>query len=412
MKKLRAKLLAAALGVTFAAAGYAAYPYSDDLAWGMHDDGLLWLKAWNRAFVGDPGAGGSGIYPAPDGPANIYYGVVWVGTLVRGNTHLSGDLFIGAKNAIPEWRELPPTDREILMSNRSNWAMRPRYIKQFGTLDSYCRVDDADAGEKGPIPVSCDVHGVSWSREELDDFVAFRYHVKNEGSENLDEVYVAIAYDFDIGGEFSRRDDLVGLDRERLMPYMYDGDRRHPYLGLVCVNGPVRGARSWSSDTRTPSESIYKAAFECERKTPNDWCVLLSSGPYRIRSGQKQITTFAVVAGGDLEELQNNADAAAEAFARTPQPEPARPSAFRLFQNRPNPVEVSTKITFACATRAKVELAVYDVAGRRVATLADRVYDAGVYELEWAPVGVPPGVYLYEMRAAGERSVKAMVVAR
>jgi hypothetical protein len=396
-------------------AKYYAPPPADEIDWDVHDDGLLWLKVWNNGAVGDQ-MDGSGVYPAPNGPANIYQAEFWFGTKFKNEPERSRYYVVTPHYGLPPyygWRGLTP----VIMSRDPEWPQRPGYVKQEGTLDSYYRMYDAHAGEQSPIAVTCDVHGISWNREEYDDFIGFRYRLINDAKSPLEDVYMALVYDFDVGGSVSYIDDYVGFDDERKMPYVYDGDASHPYLGLVCVNGGVRGAHSWDI-MNDPDTDRYKYAymedpsFKCTRTKPYDWRVMLSTGPYEVRGGLTEVVTFAVVAGADLEELQNNADAAAEAFARTPQPEPARPSAFRLFQNRPNPVEVSTKITFACATRAKVELAVYDVAGRRVATLADRVYDAGVHELEWAPVGVPPGVYLYEMKAAGERSVKTMVVAR
>ena len=88
------------------------------------------------------------------------------------------------------------------------------------------------------------------------------------------------------------------------------------------------------------------------------------------------------------------------------------PAAFNLAQNRPNPVKTATKIRFSCRVSAKVKLAVYDLVGRRVATLADKIYQPGTYEVEWRPRNVAPGVYLYTLEAVNERFVKAMVVAR
>jgi hypothetical protein len=82
-----------------------------------------------------------------------------------------------------------------------------------------------------------------------------------------------------------------------------------------------------------------------------------------------------------------------------------------LAQNRPNPVGKYTTITFACDVSARVELAVYDLSGRKVTTLADRIYPPGTHNVDWRPGEVAPGVYLYKMEAAGEHFVKTMVYA-
>ncbi len=382
-------------------------PLTDEQDWDVHDDGLLWLKVWNNGVVGDA-MGGSGIYPAPNGPANIYRGEFWVGTSIK---IPQGRYWL---NVIcpPEWRGLTP----VIMSRDAEWAQVPSYIEREGTLDSYYRMDDNDAGESGPIPVTCDVHGISWYLDDYDDFIAFRYLLKNENRSKLENTYVALAYDFDIGGSLSYIDDYVGFDDARKMPYMYDANPNHPYLGLVCVEGPVRGAHAWDI-MNDPDTDRYKYAymadpsFDCEQTEPYDWRMMLSAGPYEIPAGITEAVTFAVVAGADLDALLENADTALAALKPGPPPERSLPKAFNLSQNVPNPVRTATKIIFSCRVSAKVKLAVYDLAGRRVATLADKIYQPGTYEVEWRPRNVSPGVYLYTLEAVDERLTKAMVVA-
>jgi len=54
-----------------------------------------------------------------------------------------------------------------------------------------------------------------------------------------------------------------------------------------------------------------------------------------------------------------------------------------LQQNYPNPFNPSTKIEFALDQPGSVLLAVYDLAGRRVATLEDGRFDSGVHTVVW-----------------------------
>jgi hypothetical protein len=405
MTIILAGLLLGAFLLTFpASAKEYVVPPADVQSWGVHDDGLLWLKVWNHGYVGDPE--GSGIYPAPDGPPNIYAGYFAVGGMAGNILHVTGGIPTG-------WRGLTP----VIMSRDPEWKQVPPHIKQEGTLDSYYRMTDSDAGESGPVPLRCDVHGISSCFEEYDDFIAFRYHLENGSRRKLEKTYLALAYDFDVGGSFSYIDDYVGFDDERKMPYMYDDDPSHPYLGLVCLKGSVRGAHSWGiTDDPANDEYLYwfmqDPSFDCEQTKPYDWRVMLSVGPYDIPAGATEITTFAVVAGADLDALLENADAALAAFMLGPPPERAVPKAFNLSQNHPNPATAYTKIRFACPVSARVKLAVYDLAGRRVATLADKIYQPGTYEVEWRPGRVAPGVYLYTLEATNERFVKAMVVAR
>jgi len=54
-----------------------------------------------------------------------------------------------------------------------------------------------------------------------------------------------------------------------------------------------------------------------------------------------------------------------------------------LGQNYPNPFNPSTSIDFSISAEGRVKAAVYDVSGRRVATLADRLFRAGPHTLRW-----------------------------
>ncbi len=68
----------------------------------------------------------------------------------------------------------------------------------------------------------------------------------------------------------------------------------------------------------------------------------------------------------------------------------------------PNPFDDETTITFTVPTSGRVRLSVYDVAGRRVRTLVDRLYSEGVYTSAWDGrrgngSRVPRGVYFYRL---------------
>jgi hypothetical protein len=57
----------------------------------------------------------------------------------------------------------------------------------------------------------------------------------------------------------------------------------------------------------------------------------------------------------------------------------ALPQSFSLSQNFPNPFNSETVIRFALPEPGEVELAVYNLAGQRVVSLAEGVREAGSY---------------------------------
>jgi len=88
----------------------------------------------------------------------------------------------------------------------------------------------------------------------------------------------------------------------------------------------------------------------------------------------------------------------------------AVPGHFALGQNYPNPFNTTTVIRFALPASEKVELAVHNLIGQKVATLVEGVWEAGTYTVHWdgrddsgRPLG--SGVYLYRLQT-GQQQVE------
>ncbi|MFN1836118.1 invasin domain 3-containing protein [Balneola sp. MJW-20] len=84
------------------------------------------------------------------------------------------------------------------------------------------------------------------------------------------------------------------------------------------------------------------------------------------------------------------------------------PSTFELYNNYPNPFNASTTIRFATPLEGPVNLEVYDVLGRKVATLADRNFQAGYHDIRWSSSGLASGIYIYRLVTSGGTFVKKM----
>lgn len=81
--------------------------------------------------------------------------------------------------------------------------------------------------------------------------------------------------------------------------------------------------------------------------------------------------------------------------------------ALRLGQNRPNPFRAETRIAFSTPEETRVRLRVFDLEGREVATLLDRVLSAGDHEATWdgrdaQGRSAPPGIYFYRLENGTE----------
>lgn len=85
------------------------------------------------------------------------------------------------------------------------------------------------------------------------------------------------------------------------------------------------------------------------------------------------------------------------------------PQDYALHNNYPNPFNPTTTITYALPEASQVQLTVYDLAGRTVATLADGTVEAGYGSAFWSGKDdsgrpVPTGIYLYRLTVDGLES--------
>jgi hypothetical protein len=87
------------------------------------------------------------------------------------------------------------------------------------------------------------------------------------------------------------------------------------------------------------------------------------------------------------------------------------PARLELAQNRPNPAGSSTLIEFTLPTAAPVTLSVFDLQGRRVASLLEReMRPAGANRVAFRPGRLASGVYLYRLEALGRSASRRLIV--
>jgi aminopeptidase N len=78
----------------------------------------------------------------------------------------------------------------------------------------------------------------------------------------------------------------------------------------------------------------------------------------------------------------------------------------------PCPARGAVNLEFSLPDAAEIELAVYDLAGRRVALLADGPVSAGRHQLTWETDGAPAGVYLVRLNTPGAALTRRVVLER
>jgi len=111
-------------------------------------------------------------------------------------------------------------------------------------------------------------------------------------------------------------------------------------------------------------------------------------------------------------------------------------NSFVLHQNYPNPFNATTKIKYSIPQKTHlsiptpamptvrqegkerseravlIELTIYDILGRVVATLVNKKQKPGNYEVIWDTGNLPSGVYIYKLSAGGLHQTEKMILLR
>jgi hypothetical protein len=88
------------------------------------------------------------------------------------------------------------------------------------------------------------------------------------------------------------------------------------------------------------------------------------------------------------------------------------PTEYALRQNHPNPFNPMTTIRYSTPQLGRVQLKVYDVLGKEVATLVNEAKPIGHHRIEFDASNLTSGVYYYQMRCNGFVETKKLVLLR
>jgi hypothetical protein len=155
--------------------------------------------------------------------------------------------------------------------------------------------------------------------------------------------------------------------------------------------------------------------FDTERREwqtveiPLDWFEVEQIETIRLTGnieGRFYLDDFRIVATSPLAST-----AVMESFDET------QPQDFVLEQNFPNPFNSSTIIRFALPADGAVELAVYNLAGQKVAALVDGERPTGAYAVRWdgqddAGRSLASGLYLYRIKADDYEQTRKLLLVR
>ena len=87
-----------------------------------------------------------------------------------------------------------------------------------------------------------------------------------------------------------------------------------------------------------------------------------------------------------------------------------QPLSYYLHPNYPNPFNVVTFLSYELPVRAMVELAVYNVMGQCIMTLAKGWQEAGIHKVSFDGSNLASGMYFYQLQAGDYRSAQKAIL--
>ncbi|RMH61261.1 MAG: T9SS C-terminal target domain-containing protein [Calditrichaeota bacterium] len=136
--------------------------------------------------------------------------------------------------------------------------------------------------------------------------------------------------------------------------------------------------------------------------------VLKDSTPNRLQG-----TLYNFALNGDVSNWIESQNSVVTAIGDNDNP--ALPEGFTLDQNYPNPFNPSTTIRFALPKAGQVSLAIYNMQGQLIQTLASGQFSAGQHQAVWNGTNangahVASGVYFYKLKAGNVVQSKKMLL--
>jgi len=177
-----------------------------------------------------------------------------------------------------------------------------------------------------------------------------------------------------------------------------------------------RSLQTWTARVRTNVSGTVTIAMEGLQSVPADQAVWLVDPALGLSQNLRKTSRYQFPASGREEARRVRfLVGSSAAVQRALNQQISRPEHVRLLPTAPHPVQTQATLRYAVPSPMRVTLEVYDLLGRRVATLVeDRAVQAGTHAHVWTPGAqgreVSSGTYLLRLRAGDETRTRRLVV--
>jgi subtilisin family serine protease len=268
--------------------------------------------------------------------------------------------------------------------------------------------NDNNAAAANKLNITVKHRAFAWSTVGDRNYVMVQYNIKNTSSATLSNLYAGIFTDWDIQDYNANRSDQnaslkLGYSYATTSTQLYAGVKvlSHTPFNMYAVDNiqggggaiDLFGGYDMSEKYQTLSTSRTQAGMAGQG---NDVINIVSTGPFNVAVGDSIIVAFALIGGENLTELETGA---ANAQIRYDAAFPTITSVEDESNNiasldiYPNPANGNATLNFYLAQNNMVSIALFDINGKLVKSIANTKYDRGYNKLNLSLEGLPAGVY-------------------
>ena len=182
----------------------------------------------------------------------------------------------------------------------------------------YAMYDDGAADS--PIGVQVEQHSYSWASAPDNDYIILRYVITNVGEGTISGMYVGIYLDWDVTAA-----DNSNYDAANSVGYQYGSGSAYAGITSLSQIPPTTFRSILNPDEAYPPNPTegakwgwLTAGFTTTSHSGDDISMVMANGPYTLAPGEEAVVGFALVAGDDLGDLQQNTIAAQSMWMNVP----------------------------------------------------------------------------------------------
>jgi hypothetical protein len=166
-------------------------------------------------------------------------------------------------------------------------------------------------------------------------------------------------------------------------------------VGDIQIQPYLNDVAQTNIDPSAPNTGSYSWTIPAETEPSTQWQICMSGNSMTVSNCSPYFTIDPIIG---VDELQT-------------------PTVVTLYPCVPNPFNPATSVRFGLPAATDVKLVVYDVQGRRIATLVNETRASGVYTERWegrADDGsqVAAGVYFVRLEAGGKTETQKIVMVK